>query len=184
MEGRTLELLHIRKLIKFLFLKCKFKHEFSYVRPSTEQCILLILGQRGAFLLDGDMASSSGHSERKGGICLWKPASFCSAIGAGWILSLCPGLGGEHENHGKVSCSGWAGSSPAAPAAPSKLEAGQGFPAPLATFSSEDFPDFQLQGRRLQSLVTRPKWAIFHVDGKKHSWNKSPSPPDKLKFLL
>lgn len=40
-------------------------------------------------------------------------------------------------------------------------------PAPFATSSSEDFPDFQLEGRRLQSLVTTPKWAIFHVDGKK-----------------
>lgn len=57
-------------------------------------------------------------------------------------------------------------------------------PAPFATFSSEDFPDFPVQGRRLQSLVTRPKWAIFHVDGKKHSWNKGPNPPGKLKFLL
>jgi len=57
-------------------------------------------------------------------------------------------------------------------------------PAPFATFTSEDFPDFQMQGRRLQSLVTRPKCTIFHVDGKKHSWNKEPSPPEKLKFLL
>lgn len=50
------------------------------------------------------MATSSGHSEREIGICLQKQAFYCSTCRVEQILSLCLGLGGEHENHGKVSC--------------------------------------------------------------------------------
>lgn len=60
-----------------------------------------------------------------------------------------------------------------------------GFPLlPLQLLALKFFQVFKCKGRRLQTLVTRPKWAMFHVGGKKHSWNKGQSPPDKLKFLL
>lgn len=77
---------------------------------------------------------------------------------------------------------GW--SIPCCTSSISNPQAVQDFPAPFAAFSSEGLPDFQLQGRRLQSLVTRPKWQFFHVDCKNHSQNKVSSLPDKLKSML
>lgn len=139
---------------------------------------LVDLGQPGVFLLDGDVVSSSGHSE-SGRDMLWKSSPFYSNCRVGWILSLCPGLRGEHKNHekhSKISCLGWAGSSSAAQAAPRNLDAVQDFACSFATSSSEDF--LKVGGFKVWSLGQSGQFFLWMT--KKHSWNKGESPPDKL----
>ena len=65
------------------------------------------------------------------------------------------------------------------PCCTSRPQAVQNFPAPFPTFSSEGFPDLQLQGRRLKTWLPDQSG---HFDD--HSQNKDSSPSGKLKSML
>lgn len=156
-------ILQLRKHIKFLFLKCRFKFTWG-LQPSGGSCWALASEVPSSWMgmwppLQGTVKERERYAYKYQLSCA-PPAeqgeSFCGVLASGQSMKT---MARPHAWDELVQ-----------PLLHQWLVLGRIACAPFATFNSEDFLDFQLQGRRLQSLVTRPNWAFCHVDNKKHSW--------------